>query len=205
VARADRPRLSRDRIVEAALELVDRDGLEGLSMRRLGERLGVEAMSLYNHVAGKDALLDALIEDTLDEATRDLPDGGGWQDMLRGYASALRRALLRHPRAAELGLRRPATTPGSLDAVERLLGTLARAGVPPERGLDMVNALSVFVLAHVVAEAQVDPAPPGGLDPQTHPRLAEAVARAVARPDDDAERFAFAVGALIDGFALQRG
>ncbi|MEV4257940.1 TetR family transcriptional regulator, partial [Spirillospora sp. NPDC049652] len=91
--------LTRQAVLEAALALADREGLKALSMRRIGQELGVEAMSLYQHVAGKDALLDGLVEQLFTQVA--LPPAGAadWRGWLRGYADALLGALLAHPRA----------------------------------------------------------------------------------------------------------
>jgi AcrR family transcriptional regulator len=197
--------LSRDQVLAAALDLVDDEGLAALSMRRLGARLGVEAMTLYHHVPNKDALLDGLVEAVLRDAASDPPDDD-WRAALRGYAHRLRAALLAHPGVLPLAVSRPASTPASLRIVERVLGALCTAGFPLGAALDLVNALSVFVLGHAAAEVGVPPGAPGGpagLDPAQFPLLT----RAVSTGDgvDDATRFAAAVDALLDGFALHQG
>src|SRR3954452_18286862 len=91
-----RARLSRDRVLHAAVALADFGGLESLTMRRLGEDLGVEAMSLYKHVANKDALLDGMVD--LVFAEIDLPPGDtDWRTAMRERAVSARAALVRHP------------------------------------------------------------------------------------------------------------
>src|ERR1700761_1154812 len=108
--RRGRPaKLSRAAVVAAALALLDRDGVEALTMRRLGAELGVEAMSLYRHVPSRDALLDALADRLAPEM--DAPDSGAdWAEALRALAAELRAAGRRHPAAFELvGLRVLAT------------------------------------------------------------------------------------------------
>src|SRR3954465_15348638 len=93
-ARAARIPLSRERVLATAVALADESGLESLSMRKLGQALGVEAMSLYNHVAGKEALLDGMVD--LVFAEIDLPAGGDWKKSLRQRAISMRAALARH-------------------------------------------------------------------------------------------------------------
>ena len=94
--------LSREGILAAALDLADREGLEAVSMRRLGQALGVEAMSIYKHVANKDAILDGLLERVLSEV--ELPHSAGdWEAELRHAAVSLHEALARHPWACGLG------------------------------------------------------------------------------------------------------
>jgi len=89
-----RPPLTRDRILDAAIRLADEGGLESVSMRKVGHALGVEAMSLYNHVANKDDLLDGMVERVIDEF--DLPDEGDWERAVRRCAISAHDALLRH-------------------------------------------------------------------------------------------------------------
>jgi AcrR family transcriptional regulator len=200
--------LTRERVLAAALELVDEDGLTALSMRRLGSRLGVEAMTLYHHVPNKDALLDGLVELVLREAAGEVGDDD-WRAALRGYAHRLRATLLAHPAVLPLAVSRSASTPESLRVAERVLGVLCAAGFPLGTALDLFNALSVFVLGHAAAEVGVPVEGPGstgglaGLDPADFPLLVRA-ARSGAGTDD-AARFAAAVDALLSGFAARQG
>lgn len=126
-------RLSRDRILATAVRLADREGLEAVTMRRLGQALGVEAMSLYKHVANKDAILDGLLERVLSEV--ELPQSGGdWEAELRRAATSMHDALARHPWACGLVMA-PASSPNALGAriryIEALLRTLREAGFTP--------------------------------------------------------------------------
>src|SRR5205809_6513055 len=101
--------LSRDRVLHAAVAFADRSGIAALSMRKLGEALGVEAMSLYNHVANKVDLLDGMVDLVFSEI--DLPAGGAaWKTSMRQRAASIRQALARHPWAS--GLMEPWTSPG---------------------------------------------------------------------------------------------
>jgi AcrR family transcriptional regulator len=88
-------RLSRDRIIRAAIELADAEGIDGVSMRRLAEELDAAPMALYRHVANKDDLLDGMVD--LVFAELDFPTGSGWRAAMRERAIAMRQALLRHP------------------------------------------------------------------------------------------------------------
>jgi AcrR family transcriptional regulator len=203
--RGERAGLSRDRILDAALAMADRDGLAKLSMRRLGEELGVDAMTIYHHVPNKDALLDGLVERVLTEAVPDeLP--GPWSAALRSYAWSLRAALLRHPGSLPLAVTRPATTPATLQVAERALALLQDAGFELGRALDMVNTISVFVVGHTTAEVGANPVEgPGSvawvaeLDPADFPLLVQAAREGAGTSDE--ERFRFAVEALLSGFA----
>src|SRR6266481_3258614 len=87
--------LSRERVLAAAIRLADEGGIESLSMRKLARALGVEAMSLYNHVANKGDLVDAIVDRIVSEI--ELPADGDWETAIRTYAVAVHKALLRHP------------------------------------------------------------------------------------------------------------
>jgi AcrR family transcriptional regulator len=206
--RAHRAGLSREQVLDAALDLADREGAAALSMRRLGTELGVEAMTLYHYLPSKDALLDGMVERIMAEAAAG-PEDGPWDQALIGYARSLRAALLRHPGAALLVATRPAVTPETLRTAERGLGLLCAAGFPLGRALDTINALTLLVVAHAaseVATAAVNATASAGsqdyvagLDEREFPLLT-AAARTSAGTDDGA-RFEFAVAALIRGSA----
>jgi AcrR family transcriptional regulator len=157
-------RLSRDRILASALRLADRDGLEAVTMRRLGQALGVEAMSLYKHVANKDAILDGLLERVLTEVQLPQP-GGDWEAELRHAAVSLHEALTRHSWACRLVMA-PASSPNALGAriryIEALLSTLREAGFTPTQAYYGYHALdshavgfTMWELGHAVPDAAV--------------------------------------------------
>ena len=210
--RADRAGLSRVQVLDKALDLVDRDGVAALSMRRLGAELGVEAMTLYHYLPNKDALLDGIVERVMAQAETTV-GGGRWDRALTDYARSLRATLLRHPGAALLVATRPAVTPETLRVAERGLTLLVGAGFPVGRALDTLNALTLFVVAHAaseVATARVNEGAAAGsqeyvaaLDEREFPLLAQA-ARLSAGTDDGA-RFEFAVAAFIRGVAPAAG
>jgi AcrR family transcriptional regulator len=127
VATEARIPLSRDRVLRAALDLADRAGVEAVTMRRLGEELGFEAMSLYRHVANKDDLLDGMLDLVL--AEWQLPDGeGDWSEAIRTTARSVHEALRRHPWAARLLMTGARVRPARLRYMECLLGSLRDAG-----------------------------------------------------------------------------
>ena len=204
--RADRAGLSREQVLDAALDLVDRDGVAALSMRRLGAELGVEAMTLYHYLPNKDALLDGVVERVMAEAETGLAVGP-WDRALTDYARSLRATLLRHPGAVLLVATRPAVTPETLRAAERGLALLCAAGFPVGRALDTLNALTLFVIAHAASEVSTsavnEAAAAGsqdyvaGLDEREFPLLS-AAARSSAGTDDNA-RFEFAIATFIRG------
>src|SRR5689334_24568766 len=101
MATTRRQPLSRERILAAALEVADEQGIEALSMRKLGQSLGYEAMSLYNHVENKDDVLNGILDLVLAE-TEPPVSGGDWRESVRASSLSVHRALRRHPWAAEL-------------------------------------------------------------------------------------------------------
>jgi AcrR family transcriptional regulator len=119
--------LSRARVLRAGLELADRSGVEAVTMRRLGEELGFEAMSLYRHIANKHDLLDGMLDLVL--AEWQLPDGTGeWSEEVRTSARSVHDALRRHPWAARLLMTGSHVRPARLRYTDCLLGTLRDAG-----------------------------------------------------------------------------
>jgi AcrR family transcriptional regulator len=154
--------LTQERIVDAAVEFIDDFGLPGLSMRRLGTRLGVEAMSLYRYVPGREQLLDAVVERIIDqmEADPDVLEGPehGWQDYLQRLAHGIRRVALTHPKAFPLVASRPAEAPWlrpplrSLRWVEAFLQGLAREGFSDQAAVEAYRAFTSFLLGHLLLE-----------------------------------------------------
>ena len=195
--------LSRDRILRAALAIVDREGLDSISMRRIGEELGVEAMSLYNHVENKAAMLDGVFELVLAEQPRPKKASGAWKTTLRDRACAFRAVLRAHPNALPLFAMRPAVTPASIAHVEGALEVLRRAGFPIDDAISAMQVLSAYVVGHTVAA--FSPRKPDEesspsyerLDEASFPRVVEA-ARALAAHDLEQE-FELGLDALLDG------
>ncbi|WNG40502.1 TetR family transcriptional regulator [Archangium violaceum] len=150
------PRLTREKVLEAALMLVDRGGTEALSMRSLATELGVDAMSLYNHVANKDAVLDGIAELFLGRI--DLPEPTGhWQRDVRALAAAFRRTAAQHPRAAPLVLTRQLASFKGLVGTESVLGILHAAGFPPEEAVHALRAVLAFLVGALLREVSSGP------------------------------------------------
>lgn len=119
--------LTRDRVLRAAVGLADAHGLDALSMRRLGEELGVEAMSLYNHVPNKDAIMGGIVDLVAGEI--ELPDAGGhWKEEMRRRAVSAHAVLMRHPWATMLIVSRANVGPLMLRYVDATIGCLRAAG-----------------------------------------------------------------------------
>src|SRR4051812_30586275 len=129
-ARDKRP-LTRELIVDAALVLLERDGLQGLSMRRLAQELGSGAASLYWHVGDKEELLSLLLDRIVGEVEVPEPDPENWQATVKELARSARRHLARRRDAAQLSLGRVPAGPNSLPILERNLAVLAASNLPP--------------------------------------------------------------------------
>jgi TetR/AcrR family transcriptional regulator, tetracycline repressor protein len=143
--------LDRRTILEAAVRFVDSEGLEALSMRKLGAELGVEAMSLYNHVPNKGSLLDGMVEVLLGELQIP-PESEGWENRVREAYRAFRRLAHEHPNVFPLLVVRPPDTMDGVWLVEEFLKTLGEAGFEPETALYAFRALSSYASGYAMAE-----------------------------------------------------
>jgi AcrR family transcriptional regulator len=153
-SRTGQPTLSRDQIVRAALELLDAEGTEGLSMRRLAAKLGSGATSLYWYVANKDELLDLVLDEVMGEVPLSAPAGGDWRDEARAVVHGLRDTILRHPWLSTVLGMRPAIGPKAGELSERVIALLTRAGF---EGLELAYANSVL-MSHAVGAASMQAA-----------------------------------------------
>jgi TetR/AcrR family tetracycline transcriptional repressor len=149
--------LSRELILDAALQLIDQDGLEALSMRRLGARLGVEGMALYRHVESKAALLDGLVERLLLLLDVDVDESAEWTAILVEVAAAYRRLAIAHPRAFPLLTTRPPATTAALVRAEPVLAALARAGFGPAERIVATQTFFTFLNGYLLAEVGTVP------------------------------------------------
>jgi AcrR family transcriptional regulator len=176
--------LSRDRIVAAAVAFIDERGLAGLSMRRLGKSLDVEAMSLYRYVPGREDLLDAVVESIIDEMYGDpqvlVAPEDGWQDFVQRLAHGVRRVALAHPKAFPLVASRPTEAPWlrpplrSLKWVELFLDALLREGFSEDAAVVSYRAFTTFLLGHLLLEVSTRGAVLSPLDEEaTHEEIAE--------------------------------
>ncbi|GAA5054757.1 AcrR family transcriptional regulator [Thermocatellispora tengchongensis] len=145
--------LNRTQIVRAALEILDAEGLDSLSMRRLGTKLGVGATSLYWYVANKGELIDLAMDEVYGEVALPPAAGIGWREAAKVFAHSLHRTLLRHPWATRILGARPAMGPNAMDLSERAMALFEDAGFT---GTDIDYALSTvmsFTLGLSVSEA----------------------------------------------------
>jgi AcrR family transcriptional regulator len=146
--------LTRDRVLRAAVAFADAGGIGSLSMRKLGEVLGVEAMSLYNHVANKDELLDGMID--LVFAEIDLPPAGApWKTAMRARAVSARQALARHRWAIGLMESRTAPGPATLRHHDAVIGSLREAGFSVELAAHAFSLLDSYTYGFALQEASL--------------------------------------------------
>lgn len=151
---SQRPPLSRERVVRAAVDLADRDGLGALTMRRLGAELGVEAMSLYKHVANKEEILDGIVDLVVGEI--EIPDEGAhWKEAMKRRAMSAREVLSRHSWAIGLLEARGSTGPAALRYVDAILGNLRSAGFSIENTAHAFWLLDSYVYGHVIQETSM--------------------------------------------------
>ena len=150
--------LSRERIVEAALTLADREGADAVTMRRLGRELGVEGMAIYGYFRSKEALLGAVAGRVLSELDLEQRAGATWQERVRHVIRSWEGLRDRHPGAFLLIYRRRDFTPEELAPIEELLEALRAAGLPPERSVLAYHVL-VWMLDGILLAASYGDAP----------------------------------------------
>ena len=216
---ATEPRLplTRERVLRGAVELADREGIDALSMRRLGQSLGVEAMALYRHVRDKEAIFDGLIEEVVGEIDLPAPGSGDWKASMRELALTSRAVMLRHPWAPALIVSRPQVGPATLRHIDAVLGILAASGFTLEVAHHALHVLGsrVFGFTQDPFNDTADVRP----DPATQVAQARALAAiypnvgelamaathdgAMGGCDDDFE-FRFGLDLILDGLGSAR-
>jgi|SRR5215472_3132222 len=212
--RADhRVPLTKDRVVRAAVSLVDEGGTGALSMRRLGQALGVEAMSLYNHVASKDDLLDGIADHVLSEI--DLPAAGGdWEAAIWRCAVSAHDILAAHPWACTLIMSIPRPLPSRLRYMDSVLRCLREAGFSPAAAYHGYHALDSHILGFTMWEAghAIKPEEIADLvaflprlSQEGYAYLAEHAAQHLAGIDHEEEgEFEFGLRLIVDGLRRMR-
>jgi len=179
--------LSKERIFQAAIDVADREGLQALTMRRLGAELGVEAMAVYKHVSSKDDILDGMVE--LVVSLIEAPGHGmDWRDAMGRRAISAREVLRRHSWAIGLLDSRRSMGPNQLRYVDAVLGSLRSAGFSVDDAAHAFSLLDSYVYGHVVQEmswsGRSEPSEPPGPAPESeisstdYPHLAEVAAHA---------------------------
>jgi AcrR family transcriptional regulator len=205
------------RILVAAVEFIDECGLRALTMRALGARLGVEAMSLYYYVPGKESLLDGVVETVIDDLYGDphvhMQTSNGWQDYLQRLAHGVRRIALAHPQVFPLIASRPPAAPWvrpplrSLRWMENFLDNLIGCGFDDAAAVAAYRAFSSFLLGHLLLEVsaqgvdtgpveEADPGTPEAADLQGYPQLSRL--KPELRQDHSEEEFEQSLESLLD-------
>ena len=195
MARPKEPLISKRDVVATALELIDAEGLEALSTRRLAAMLNVSGPALYHHFAGKDEIVAGAVALALDEVRVPAGSGGDWREWLFRNAQLFRNGLLAHPnlfpaivdgRLSRIGIRR----------LERAIERLGRLGVPEHATLAIVDALEAFAIGSALFETSGGDR---GVDlGEEHPALAAALRH---RGLTAAEQFDIGCRAMIDALA----
>jgi len=158
-AKEPRPRLTKDRVLRAAVELADTNGLGALTMRRLGSELGVEAMSLYKHVANKEAILDGVVELLVGQI--EIPSARAeWKQAMWRRALSAREVLAGHSWAIGLLETRGSMGPSTMRYVDAILGNLRSAGFSIENAVHAFWVLDSYVYGHVLQETSLSPRSP---------------------------------------------
>ncbi len=199
--------LSRRSIVTSAIALIERDGPDALSMRRLGGRLGVEAMALYHHFGSRDELITAIADDLL-APLENLTPAAEWTEACRRFATTLRNVAVEHPATFRLVGLQPFDSTSALRPVEALLQALVRAGFSPARALAIYRAVVSYARGYALAEATgftVDATDPSGrgrlaaLPPDQFPVLAGRAHELSALDADHA--YTLGLDAILHGLA----
>jgi len=211
-----RARLNRDRVLRAAVALADDSGLGSLTMRKLGQELGVEAMSLYNHVANKDDLLDGMVDVVFGEIG--LPSGGiDWKPAMRKRALSAREALSRHRWAIGLMESRSSPGPATLRHHDAVIGTLRGAGFSIEMAAHAYSLLDSYIYGFALQEASLpfdtaeQTAEVAGMimaqfPADEYPHLTELTIGHVLKPGYDyGNEFEFGLDLILDGLERVRG
>ena len=207
--------LSRKRVLRAALVLADKGGIASLTMRTIGQKLHVEAMSLYNHIANKGDILDGLVDLVFSEIALP-PDGGDWQAAMRQRAISARDVLLRHPWAISLMQSRSKPGPATLRHHDWVIGSLREAGFTIDVAAHAFSVLDGYIYGfalqqmnlpyHTTEEgAAVAENLLGQLPADEYPHLAEMISEHVMKPGYDyAEEFEFGLDLILDSLERLR-
>ena len=151
------PRVQRDQVILAALALLDQEGLDGLTLRKLAQTLQIQAPSLYWHFDSKQALLDGVADALVEPVAKGIPVGLSWDNSVRQIAHDLRRALLRHRDGARVFAGTYVVTDNVLQISESLLDAFVRAGAEPPLASTFSFSVVYFVLGFVLEEQALGP------------------------------------------------
>ncbi|SDG06732.1 regulatory protein, tetR family [Sinosporangium album] len=201
--------LSKARIVTAAIGLIEREGVDAVSMRRIAHELGAGAMSLYNHIPNKSALLDGVAEHVFSKFEFTDDAAAPWEDRVVAQARAFRQIALQYPRCTVVVLTRQLKSPTGLLPTERALATFRSAGFDRPQAVSMLRAVVAYIVGSLLREVGVtpsfDPAGGGGslggsVDPARFPEVAD-MAALLATCDHDDE-FEFGLRMLVQAMTM---
>ncbi|MFJ1916448.1 TetR/AcrR family transcriptional regulator [Streptomyces sp. NPDC088147] len=207
MARPRKPLLSRERIVATAGALVDAEGLEAVSTRRLAAELGVSGPSLYNHFRTKDEILEAVadaVSARVDLSMFGETDGRDWRTALHDWAVSYRTALADHPHLVPVLAVGPGRRPAGLRVADAVFGAMVRAGWPPAQATHIGALMRYFITGSALgsfARGFVDDAT--AYDPADYPHLGQAHLLAERQQQVDEGAFETGLRALLDGLSLQ--
>ncbi len=207
--------LSRERVLRAAIGLADVGGIESLTMRRLGQELGVEAMSLYNHVANKDDILDGIVDLVFSEIA--VPsDRADWKTAMRKRAISARDVLLRHPWATSLMQSRTEPGPATLRHHDSVIGSLREAGFTVDMAAHAFSVMDGYIYGFALQQmnlpshtseesAELAENILRRLPADEYPHLAEMIIEQGMKPGYDyADEFEFGLDLILDGLERLR-
>lgn len=207
MARPRKPLLSRERIVGTASALVDAEGLDAVSTRRLAAELGVSGPSLYNHFRNKDEILDAVadaVSAKVDLSMFDESDPRDWRTALHDWAVSYRAALTAHPNVVPVLARGPGRRPAGLKVADAVFGAMVRAGWPAAQATHIGALMRYFITGSALgsfAGGFVDDET--AYDPSDYPHLGQAHLLAERQEKIDEGAFETGLRALLDGLAAQ--
>lgn len=205
MARPRKPLLSRERIVATALTLIDGEGLQAVSTRRLAAELGVSGPSLYNHFTTKDDILDAVADAVVAQVDLSMFDGDpDWRESLVGWARSYRAALAAHPNIVPFLAQGPGRRPAGLRMADAVFGAMTAAGWPPGQATRIGALMRYFVAGSALgsfARGFVDD--PTAYDAVAYPHLGRAHLLAERQQAVDEGAFETGLRALVDGLAVQ--
>jgi AcrR family transcriptional regulator len=199
MVRPKTPLLSRERIVEVALAVIDAEGLDALSTRRLARELGVQAPSLYNHFPTKEDILDAVGDAIVAGVDLSMLGRDPWPEALKAWARAYRAAFREHPNVVPFLARGPARRPAALKLADAVYGALVDAGWPPSHATRIGATMRYFVAGSALGSFALGFVDDPALYQGSYPHLGDAHRLAGHQSQVDDGAFELGLTALIDG------
>ncbi|MYS16038.1 TetR family transcriptional regulator [Streptomyces sp. SID4982] len=207
MARPRKPLLSTDRIVQTARALVDAEGLQAVSTRRLAAELGVSGPSLYNHFRTKDEILEAVADSVSAQVDLSMFEGDrDWRTALHDWAVSYRSALRDHPNVVPVLAHGPGRRPAGLRLADAVYGAMVDAGWSPAQATSIGALMRYFIMGSALgsfAAGFVDDA--SAYDPADYPHLGQAHLLAEQQDKIDERAFETGLTALLDGLERQYG